>query len=380
MEFGVKLNRRNKQRPGRTQLRFHRLAVCDGTKPYSTGQKFGPSADQTNQVALQLSNNSSPVILVYDPKWIWLKQPEVTGCRLTLDVNLFHEVDAVVFHVPTAPDLRNFAKRPGQVWVAWSMESEVFYPLLSNVEYMKRFDLTMTYRFDSDVPVPYFDATTRTAILNPPRPKTGRAPLVYINSNDFDKSGRLEYVRELMQYMPVDSYGKSLNNRPILEDHGRQTKLDIISTYKFTLAYENSRTRDYVTEKFYDPFEAGSVPVYLGAPNLADFVPGEHCYVDVDQFNGPRDLADYLLRAAADDIEYESYFAWKQQPLKKPFLDLVELISEEAFTRLARKLHAGAGCTDRGNDPVHKVARWLDRARESPPLPPLREPGGARNP
>jgi len=308
-----------------------------------------------------VSNNISPRILVYDPKWIWLTQPEVTGCQLTLDLNSFDEADAVVFHVPTAPDLRDFTKRPGQIWVAWSMESEVFYPLLSNVEYMKRFDLTMTYRFDSDVPVPYFGAATRNAILNPPRPKTERAPLVYINSNDFDRSGRFEYVRELMQYLPVDSYGKSLNNRRIPEDHGRQTKLDIISRYKFTLAYENSRTRDYVTEKFYDPFEAGSVPVYLGAPNLADFVPGDHCYVDVDQFNGPRDLADYLVRAAADDIEYNSYFAWKQQPMKESFLSLVERVSEEGFTRLGRKLREGAAL---GNDPVHKVARWLDRTRK----------------
>jgi len=311
-----------------------------------------------------MSNATLPTILVYDPKWIWIKQPEVTGCRITLDVNLFQDVDAVVFHVPRAPDLRDFPKHPSQVWVAWSMESEVFYPFLSNVDYMKRFDLTMTYRFDSDVPVPYFDAATRDAITNPPRPKTERAPLVYINSNDFDKSGRLEYVRELMQYLPVDSYGKSLNNRPIPEDHGRQTKLDIISRYKFTLAYENSRTRDYVTEKFYDPFEAGSVPVYLGAPNLADFVPGEHCYVDVDQFNGPRDLAEYLKRAAADDGEYESYFAWKQQPLKKTFLDMVERVSEEAFSRLGRKLREGVGCAAVGRDPVHKVARWLEQARK----------------
>jgi len=294
-----------------------------------------------------------------------MKQPEVTGCRVTLDTKLFHDVDAVVFHVPTAPDLANFAKRAGQVWVAWSMESEVFYPLLSNVEYMKQFDLTMTYRFDSDVPVPYFDDRTREAIVNPARRKTERAPLVYINSNDFDKSGRLEYVRELMQYLPVDSYGKSLNNRPIPEDHGRDTKLEIISRYKFTLAYENSRTRDYVTEKFYDPFEAGSVPVYLGAPNLADFVPGEHCYVEVDQFNGPRDLADYLLRAAGDDAEYESYFAWKQKPLKQPFLNLVEQVSEEAFTRLGRKIREGVGRGAPGNDPVHKVARWLGQARKT---------------
>lgn len=37
------------------------------------------------------------------------------------------------------------------------------------------------------------------------------------------------------------------------------------------MAFENVIAMDYVTEKFYDPLIAGSVLVYLGAPNIADF-------------------------------------------------------------------------------------------------------------
>jgi hypothetical protein len=80
-----------------------------------------------------------------------------------------------------------------------------------------------------------------------------------------------------MRYLQVHSYGKCLNNRALLEDTGRQTKLDKVARYKFTLAFENSLTRDYVTEKSFDPLIAGSVPVYLGAPNIEEFAPGKHC-------------------------------------------------------------------------------------------------------
>ena len=41
----------------------------------------------------------------------------------------------------------------------------------------------------------------------------------------------------------------------------------------FTAAFEDSMAVDYVTEKVYDALHAGSVPLYLGAPNILEFVP-----------------------------------------------------------------------------------------------------------
>ncbi|HXJ80968.1 MAG TPA: glycosyltransferase family 10 [Candidatus Methylomirabilis sp.] len=306
-----------------------------------------------------------PTILVYESGGVPVG-PEPALGRLTFDRNLLTEADAVVFHVPTAFHLRDLPKSPGQVWVAWSMESDVNYPQLSNIHYMKRFDLTMTYRLDSDIPTPYFHGRTPIEIVRPPLPKTEPAPLVYIASNSRDRSGRLAYVRELMQHAPVDSYGKSLNTRPILEDRGYETKLEIYSRYKFTLAFENSRARDYVTEKFFDPLVAGSVPVYFGAPNIADFAPGDRSFVDVQQFHGPRELAEYLLHVASDRSEYESYLLWKQRPLAKRFLDMVDRVSAPLFTRLCAKLHESAGSVPTGPDPLHKVAQWLLQGGEPP--------------
>jgi hypothetical protein len=38
------------------------------------------------------------------------------------------------------------------------------------------------------------------------------------------------------------------------------TKHDILPKYKFHLAFENSNTKDYVTEKLFHAFRAGTVP------------------------------------------------------------------------------------------------------------------------
>ena len=60
-----------------------------------------------------------------------------------------------------------------------------------------------------------------------------------------------------------------------------------------------------MTEKFFDPLIVGSVPVYLGAPNVAELAPGEHCYIDAAEFPGSLGgLAEYLLALDADPAWY----------------------------------------------------------------------------
>jgi hypothetical protein len=196
----------------------------------------------------------------------------------------------------------------------------------------------MTYRLDSNFPTPYLDVLLANELLTPAHVKTESAPAVYIASNLKDRSQRTEYVRELMQYIDVDSYGRCLRNRTLADDRGRETKLATIARYKFTLAFENSIARDYVTERFLDPLIAGSVPVYLGAPNVADFAPGERCYIDAADFAGPRELAGELHRLACDEVAYQEFLAWKTQPLSDRFLRLADLTRTHALCRLCAAL------------------------------------------
>jgi hypothetical protein len=141
-------------------------------------------------------------------------------------------------------------------------------------------------------------------------------------------------VRELMRYLKVDCYGRAFHNRELGEDHGRETKLETIGRYRFDLAFENSITRDYVSEKFFDPLVAGTVPVYRGAPNIEEFAPGDHCLINAADFQGPQELAEYLLHLAKNPAEYEAYFAWKNRPLRESFLKKIEIAEKDPFRRL----------------------------------------------
>lgn len=143
---------------------------------------------------------------------------------------------------------------------------------------------------------------------------------------------RGDYFRDLMGFIRVDSYGKCLStatispsqvaaaaDAPTLPCFGcnwpyRKEKLEIFKAYPFVLTFENSNCYDYVTEKIYDAFLSGAVPVYLGAPNIEEWVP-RGSFIDARQFSGPEELASYLTALAADPVRYAQYHAWRSQDL-----------------------------------------------------------------
>jgi Glycosyltransferase family 10 (fucosyltransferase) C-term len=60
-------------------------------------------------------------------------------------------------------------------------------------------------------------------------------------------------------------------------------KLATLAQYRFALCLENSSFPGYISEKIFDCFFAGTVPLYLGAPDIRDFIPAE-TFVDLRQF------------------------------------------------------------------------------------------------
>jgi hypothetical protein len=283
------------------------------------------------------------MILLWNDDWhLGIETPPLAalGWEMVRDRRAAVEADAIVFHLPTL-DLASLphGRRPGQRWVAWSHESEVNYPIMVDAAFMANFDLTMTHWRASDVWVPYLPKAQHLFV--PPAPKTEAAPAVYISSNARDRSGRDDYVRELMRHVAVDCYGRQLNNRRIENDDGRHAKLRTIARYRFTLAFENSIAPDYVTEKFFDALIAGSVPVVLGAPNVAEFAPAPDAFLDVRDFPDPAALATRLRELSADAAAYDAMLAWKRTGYSKSFAALVAACAEDPWVRLARKLGAG---------------------------------------
>jgi hypothetical protein len=59
------------------------------------------------------------------------------------------------------------------------------------------------------------------------------------------------------------------------------------------------------------PLLAGAIPVYLGAPNIAEFAPGPRALVDARAFPSPEALAAHLLALRADPAALSDMLAWR---------------------------------------------------------------------
>jgi len=84
-----------------------------------------------------------------------------------------------------------------------------------------------------------------------------------------------------------------------------KSKREVLQKYKFAICYENARDiPGYITEKIFDCFFAGCVPVYLGAPNVTEHIP-EDTFIDKRNFNTYEELYSYLKNIP--DKEYLNY-------------------------------------------------------------------------
>ncbi|KAJ6817263.1 alpha-(1,4)-fucosyltransferase [Iris pallida] len=84
-----------------------------------------------------------------------------------------------------------------------------------------------------------------------------------------------------------------------------------MSHYKFVLAIENHVLDSYVTEKLFYALDAGSVPIYFGAPNVWDFVP-PNSIIDGSKFSSLEELASYVKAVADDPVAYAEFHAWRR--------------------------------------------------------------------
>lgn len=82
-------------------------------------------------------------------------------------------------------------------------------------------------------------------------------------------------------------------------------KSAVLQRFKFSICFENMRgVHGYVTEKIFDCFSCGCIPVYWGASDIARYIPRE-CFVDWRDFKSIRKLYAYL--AHMSESEYLKY-------------------------------------------------------------------------
>ena len=127
---------------------------------------------------------------------------------------------------------------------------------------------------------------------------------------------RRRLARTAEQFDPeiLDIYGHGWQGEPIGWFHrfvphqpyacargiAKGWKTDYLGKYRFSIAFENVRSNvGYISEKIFDDFFVGTVPIYLGDDQITDCVPPES-FVDARQFLNERDLLRFVASCGRD--------------------------------------------------------------------------------
>jgi hypothetical protein len=154
-------------------------------------------------------------------------------------------------------------------------------------------------------------------------PKTKFCNMVVSNS---DGKVRNTFFDKINSIKKVDSGGKYKNNL----DGPVKDKLEFISEYKFSLAFENSSYPGYVTEKLIQPMLVGSIPIYWGCPKIGQEF-NVRSFINVHDYPNWDAVIEEVIRLDNDDDAYA-------QMRNEPWLIDDELRSYHEYDEIAENL------------------------------------------
>ncbi|KAK7895625.1 hypothetical protein WMY93_020950 [Mugilogobius chulae] len=289
---------------------------------YDWTRRFSTRTENSTNVCAN-SNHSPATILLWhwpfgrtyplngDMCWDLYKIP---GCKVVDKRDEFPNADIVVFHqkelARKKQKLPLHLDRPsGQRWAWMSLEAPQYNGNLR--QFANIFNLTMSYRRDADVTLPYGELQPKDDDGETHDFPSNKTKLVcWVVSNFNSRHNRSKVYKELSAFVEITVYGRWKKARlpaPKL--------LPTISRCYFYLAFENSNSKDYITEKLWrNAYVGGAVPVVLGA-SIEDYkaVAPPRSFIHVDDFGSAKELASYLQSLAADKERYREFFSWRRE-------------------------------------------------------------------
>ncbi|EFO21676.2 fucosyl transferase, variant [Loa loa] len=258
------------------------------------------------------------------------------NCTITDDKEQLSEAVAVLFHIrdlEVLPQSRN----PKQLFVFVLHESPLYTFNYLDLVADDYFNITMTYRHDSDIYIPYgmmkkiTNITPSEQIWNWSEVvKIASAkvrPVLQLVSNCQTRSKREFYVEELRTYIPITQHGRCNNSTCDEECEVKEA-----AQHRFYLAFENSICRDYITEKLFKCLVRLLVPIVLKKSIYEGILP-PRSFIAADDFTSPRELAEYLQYLSNNSTAYLSYFEWTRH-YQKTF-------GVSSYCELCKYLHRG---------------------------------------
>ena len=116
---------------------------------------------------------------------------------------------------------------------------------------------------------------------------------------------RLNFINELNNYKIVDMGGEYNNNVGKIHD-----KIEFLSSYKFSIAMENTEGEGYLSEKIIDSFLSGTIPIYYGDYMVDEYINPE-TYILIRGENDIKKKIEYIKEIDKNDELYKKILSKK---------------------------------------------------------------------
>ena len=137
----------------------------------------------------------------------------------------------------------------------------------------------------------------RKKVLNSPKRKKFCAAV--ISNSNFTDYFRLEFIEELSKYKYVDMGGTYKNNVGYILN-----KVEFLSSYKFSIAMENTEGNGYLSEKIIESFMSGTIPIYYGDYMVDEYI-NPKAYILIRDKNDMFKKIEYIKNIDNNDELYE---------------------------------------------------------------------------
>ncbi|XP_013419963.1 alpha-(1,3)-fucosyltransferase C [Lingula anatina] len=255
-----------------------------------------------------------------------------TSCEFTTDKSVLENANAVIFdgnNLPESPP----AKKKHHVWIFYSNEPPKRNARDNLKNWRNAFNLTMTYKRDSNIRFRLGNFTRRRQSLSKKYNSCGskKRSVAWINDDCVTQSKREEYVKQLQKHIKVDIFGKCGDYLNCSLSHGRQQKngqhIDfsnddrertqtcmqhIEQHYRFYLSFEEQLCQDYVAPELFETLQQDVIPVIRSGANL-NALDAPYSFINTKDFKTPARLAKYLNFLDKNPRKCDQYFEWKNK-------------------------------------------------------------------
>jgi len=172
-----------------------------------------------------------------------------------------------------------------------------------NLHYLDRYfkKTTLIYSFVVryfNIKYKDFMKKRKEVLENPIRKKFCAAVISNARSSD---GFRINFIKELNKYKKIDMGGKYGNNIGGVV----RNKTLFLSSYKFSIAMENSEGQGYVSEKILDSLYSGTIPIYYGGYMIDEFI-NPKSFILIKNEKDMAKKIEYIKKIDNDDKLYKS--------------------------------------------------------------------------